>query len=392
MISKEPFNRAERHAVLSLASLYSFRMLGLFMVLPLLSVYAADMPGATPQMLGLALGAYGLTQAILQLPLGWLSDRLGRKPVVIGGLLIFIIGSAVAAQAQDINGIILGRFLQGCGAIAAALTAMAADYTRDNQRTKSMAIIGASVGLSFVLALVLGPALAAVGGLSTVFNVTAVLGAIGLGIVVFVLPNTVSSAVDRVRGEFEAEHLFGGGLPVLYFGIFVLHAILMATFLVVPTIMADQIGFPANHHWALYLGAVLLSLPPALLLMRRGRADTDPRRIILVAIVLLVLGTVLALNTTSLWWLGGGMMMLFAGINTLEAVLPALVTRIAPRQLRGTASGIFSTSQFAGIFIGGTASGFVLGYGGASAIVYCVVGLSVLWALSVISLRLEASV
>lgn len=391
VISKEPFNRAERHAVISLASLYSFRMLGLFMVLPLLSVYAADMPGATPQMLGFALGAYGLTQALLQLPLGWLSDRVGRKPVVIAGLLVFIVGSAIAARAQDINGIVLGRFLQGCGAIAAALTAMAADYTRDDQRTKTMAIIGASVGMSFVLALVIGPVLAAVGGLAMVFNATALLGTVGLGIVIFVLPSTQGLAASGVRGAFEAEHLFGGGLPVLYFGIFVLHAILMATFLVVPKIMADHLGFPPDHHWVLYLGSVLLSLPPALLLMRRGRADVDPRRIILLAMALLAAGTLLALQAQSLWWLGVGMVMLFAGINTLEAVLPALVTRLAPSNLRGTASGIFSTSQFLGIFVGGVAGGYVLGQGGITAIAYSVVALALLWSLSVINLRLIAS-
>lgn len=391
MISKEPFNRAERHAVLSLASLYSFRMLGLFMVLPLLSVYAADMPGATPQMLGFALGAYGLTQAVLQLPLGWLSDRVGRKPVVIVGLLIFIVGSATAARAEDINGVIVGRFLQGCGAIAAALTAMAADYTRDNQRTKTMAIIGASVGLSFVLALVIGPLLAAFGGLAMVFNVTAVLGAIGLAIVVFVLPSTKGLSKGSERGEFETEHLFGGGLPVLYFGIFVLHAILMATFLVVPKIMADHLDFPPDHHWALYLGSVLLSLPPALLLMRRGRADTDPRRIILLAMALLACGALLAFYAGSLDWLFGGMVLLFAGINTLEAVLPALVTRLAPSKLRGTASGIFSTSQFLGIFIGGVAGGYVLAKGGATGIAYSVVILALLWAVSVIKLRLVPS-
>ena len=169
MTPPNSFTPDERKAILTLGSLYSFRMLGLFMVLPVLGLYAVDMPGATPETLGIALGAYGLTQAILQLPLGWLSDRIGRRPVVIGGLLLFIGGSFIAALAESIYGIIAGRFVQGCGAIAAALAALAADYTRDSQRTKAMAIIGASVGVSFVLAIVLGPAIASRFGLGAVF-------------------------------------------------------------------------------------------------------------------------------------------------------------------------------------------------------------------------------
>ena len=381
MISQTPFTSGERRAVLALASLYSFRMLGLFMVLPLLGVYAAGMPGATPAMLGLALGAYGLTQAALQLPLGWLSDRVGRRPIILLGLSAFIAGSLVAAYAETLNGIIVGRFLQGCGAIAAALTAMAADYTRDSQRTKTMAIIGASVGLSFVIALVLGPVLAAVGGLGLVFMTTAGMGVIGFLLVALVLPKVPAVQASTTGAAWQANHIFGGGLPVLYTGIFLLHGIIMATFLVVPDRLANTVGFPADHHWAVYLGAVIISVPPALLLMRRGRGGDNPRRVLLISVIALLAGSLVALNVPDLYGITLGLVFFFIGINTLEAVLPALVTRIAPDRSRGAAMGVFSSCQFLGIFVGGSAGGFVLGSGGLMAISSLVAVLTLVWLL-----------
>ena len=381
MISQTPFTSGERRAVLALASLYSFRMLGLFMVLPLLGVYAAGMPGATPAMLGLALGAYGLTQAALQLPLGWLSDRVGRRPIILLGLSAFIAGSLVAAYAETLNGIIVGRFLQGCGAIAAALTAMAADYTRDSQRTKTMAIIGASVGLSFVIALVLGPVLAAVGGLGLVFMTTAGMGVIGFLLVALVLPKVPAVQASTSGAAWQANHIFGGGLPVLYTGIFLLHGIIMATFLVVPDRLANTVGFPADHHWAVYLGAVIISVPPALLLMRRGRGGDNPRRVLLISVIALLAGSLVALNVPDLYGITLGLVFFFIGINTLEAVLPALVTRIAPDRSRGAAMGVFSSCQFLGIFVGGSAGGFVLGSGGLMAISSLVAVLTLVWLL-----------
>lgn len=381
MISQTPFTSGERRAVLALASLYSFRMLGLFMVLPLLGVYAAGMPDATPAMLGLALGAYGLTQAALQLPLGWLSDRVGRRPIILLGLSAFIAGSLVAAYAETLNGIIVGRFLQGCGAIAAALTAMAADYTRDSQRTKTMAIIGASVGLSFVIALVLGPVLAAVGGLALVFMTTAGMGVVGFLLVALVLPKVPAVQASTSGAAWQANHIFGGGLPVLYTGIFLLHGIIMATFLVVPDRLANTVGFPADHHWAVYLGAVILSVPPALLLMRHGRGGDNPRRVLLISVIALLAGSLVALNVPNLYGIGLGLVFFFIGINTLEAVLPALVTRIAPDRSRGAAMGVFSSCQFLGIFVGGSAGGFVLGSGGLMAISGLVAGLTLVWLL-----------
>ena len=358
----------ERRAILALGSLYSFRMLGLFMVLPVLGIYAVDLPGATPEKLGIALGAYGLTQACLQLPLGWLSDRIGRLPIVVAGLCLFIAGSLVAAGAETIHGIIAGRFLQGAGAIAAALTALAADSTRESQRTKAMAVIGASVGLSFVMAIVLGPVIASSLGLQGVFLVTAALGAVGLVIVLTVLPKNAPKAAAIADGDWAADHVFGGRLPVLYASVFLLHGLMMATFLIIPATLVDTFDFAASEHWKIYLLTVVLSIPPALLIMRMGRGGEDPRSALSLAIIALVGGILVALLAPNLTTVGVGLCFMFVGINALEAILPATVTRVAPGRLRGTALGIFATCQFLGIFVGGALAGFILSTGGSQAV------------------------
>ncbi len=375
---------SERRAILALGSLYSFRMLGLFMVLPVLGIYAVDLPGATPEKLGIALGAYGLTQACLQLPLGWLSDRIGRLPIVIVGLCLFIAGSLVAAAADTIHGIIAGRFLQGAGAIAAALTALAADSTRESQRTKAMAVIGASVGLSFVLAIVLGPVIAASLGLQGVFLVTAGLGAIGLVIVLTLLPKNMPKAAAIADGDWAVDHVFGGTLPVLYASVFLLHGLMMATFLIIPGALVNAFAFAAGDHWIIYLLTVVLSIPPALLIMRMGRSGEDPRSALSWAIVSLIGGILMALLAPNLMTVGAGLWLMFVGINALEAILPATVTRVAPGRLRGTALGIFASCQFLGIFVGGALAGFILSAGGSQAVAilasFCaLVWLSVLW-------------
>ena len=384
MNTQNTLTSGERRAILALGSLYSFRMLGLFMVLPVLGIYAVDLPGATPEKLGIALGAYGLTQACLQLPLGWLSDRIGRLPIVIAGLCLFIAGSLVAAAAETIHGIIAGRFLQGAGAIAAALTALAADSTRESQRTKAMAVIGASVGLSFVLAIVLGPVIAASLGLQGVFLVTAGLGAIGLLIVLTVLPKNMPKAAAIADGDWAVDHVFGGTLPVLYASVFLLHGLMMATFLIIPGALVNAFAFAASDHWIIYLLTVMLSIPPALLIMRMGRGGEDPRSALSLAIVSLVGGILMALLAPNLMIVGAGLWLMFVGINALEAILPATVTRVAPGRLRGTALGIFASCQFLGIFVGGALAGLILSAGGSQAVAilasFCaLVWLAVLW-------------
>ncbi|MEE4202793.1 MAG: MFS transporter [Halieaceae bacterium] len=384
MLAKTPYTSQERRAVLGLAVLYSLRMVGLFMVLPLLGVYAADLAGATPSNVGLALGAYGLTQALLQTPLGWLSDRIGRKPVILGGLAVFIAGSAVAALADSIGGVIAGRFLQGGGAVAAALMALAADYTREDQRTKTMAIIGASIGGAFVLSLIVGPLIAAVGGLSLVFWVTAGLGIFGVLLVQFGLPKppqlTEAGHQHGLQPGRVRAVAAGHGLPPLYLSIFLLHAMLMSVFLVIPGRLNDVIGLPADHHWAVYLGAVVLSLPGTLMLLRQRRASEVPRWALAIALACLLLGMALAFVANDLWWLGGGVALFFLGFNTLEASLPSLVSLRAPGTDRGTAMGLFSTGQFLGAFLGGWAGGLALAAFGPAGLAQGWLVLVALWA------------
>ena len=384
MLAKTPYTSQERRAVTGLAILYSLRMVGLFMVLPLLGVYAVDLPGATPSNVGLALGAYGLTQALLQTPLGWLSDRVGRKPVILGGLAIFILGSGVAAMADSIGEVIAGRFLQGGGAVAAALMALAADYTRDDQRTKTMAIIGASIGLAFVLSLIIGPLIAAAGGLSLVFWVTAGLGVFGVLLVQFGLPKppqlTAAGHQHGLRLQRVRAVVASHDLPPLYFSIFLLHAMLMSVFLVLPGRLSAVVGLPADHHWAVYLGAVILSLPGTLMLLRYRRGSEVPRWVLGSALACLLLGMATAFTADGLWSLGLGIALFFMGFNALEASLPSLVSLRAPASDRGTAMGLFSTGQFMGAFIGGWAGGLTIASFGAEGLAQSWVLLVALWA------------
>jgi MFS family permease len=358
----------ERRTVGSLALLYSFRMLGLFMVLPLLALYAADMPGATPAMLGLALGIYGLSQAALQIPLGWLSDRIGRKPVIVAGLLVFALGSLVAAQADTAAGIVLGRFLQGAGAIASTVMAMVADLTSEEQRTKAMAIVGASIGASFAIALVLGPVVAASGGLEAVFYLTAVLALSGIAVVLLRVP-TPARLIEHeevgARGVHVTRALADRQLLRLNFGVFTLHFILMACFLLVPTILEGSLQVPRGDHWQVYLPALLLSLLGMLPLMRLaekgGRLrEVFPAAIALVLVALLGFAFTAAgpLFYVSLW-------LFFVGFNYLEATLPSLVSKAVFAGGRGTAMGIYSSCQFLGAFVGGAGGGYVLQHWGS---------------------------
>lgn len=392
MLTKNPMTPVERRAVGALALLYSFRMLGLFMVLPLLALYAADMPGGTPLMIGLALGAYGFSQALLQIPLGWLSDRVGRVPVILGGLLMFAFGSLVAGLAESVQGIALGRFLQGAGAIAGSVMALVADLTDDEQRTKAMAIVGASIGVSFALSLVLGPVVAAFSGLQGVFYLTAVLATLGVAIVFFGVPRGVQSRHhDEVGAQpgMIGKVLADPSLRRLDFGVFSLHFILTASFLVIPFAIEDVLEIGREAHWKVYLPVLIASLLGMLPLLRLSERHGQVRAVLLVSIALLVLSvagvTLLAIPAVlylALW-------LYFVAVNYLEASLPSLVSKAVFPGGKGTALGVYSTSQFIGAFCGGASGGWVLQQGGEQALFLLCLVPGLLWIAS--SWRLVAA-
>jgi MFS family permease len=362
---------SERRAITGLAGLYATRMLGLFMVLPVLALYADDLAGATPLLVGLALGVYGLTQAILQIPFGLLSDRLGRKPVIAAGLVLFLIGSMVAAGADTIGGVILGRCLQGSGAVAAAIMALLADQTREQVRTAAMATIGLSIGVAFAVAMVLGPWLAAGFGLGGVFWFTAGLAVLGL----IVLWKLVPPAPRRVRHRdvgLDREQLRSilkrSDLWRMDLSIFSLHLILMAIFVAVPFRLVEA-GVAVERHGLTYLGVMVLAFLAMVPLVIVAEKWRRMKTMCLLAIGAITLSLVGLASLASGWGgLFGWMLLFFTGFNLLEATLPSMLSKLAPAGAKGTAMGIYSTSQFLGAFLGGLLGGLLAQQLGLSAV------------------------
>ncbi|RMD69816.1 MAG: MFS transporter [Gammaproteobacteria bacterium] len=381
----------ERRAAYSLASIYALRMLGLFMIFPVFSLYARHLAGATPVLIGLALGIYGLTQAILQIPFGWASDRLGRKPVIIAGLLLFAGGSVVAALAHTIYGVIIGRALQGSGAIAAAVMALAADLTREEQRTKVMAMIGVSIGMAFALALILGPVLDRFIGVPGIFWLTAFLALMGIAVLRLWVPNPVRSTFHRdaeaVPGQF-ASVLKDTQLLRLDVGILVLHLVLTASFVVVPIALSDAAGLPASRHWILYLavlGLSVVAMVPFIILAEKRRLI---KQTLAGAVILLALSEFgLALDYASVAGIALMLFLYFTAFNVLEASLPSLISRLAPPDRKGTALGVYSSSQFMGAFLGGTVGGWLYGHYGIAAVFMTCAVLAGLWWLLVLTMK-----
>ena len=373
----------ERRTVGSLALLYSFRMLGLFMVLPLLALYVADLPGATPLLIGLTLGIYGLTQAVLQIPFGWLSDRIGRKPVIVGGLLLFALGSVVAALSDSVYGVILGRAMQGSGAIASTVMALVADLTREEQRTKAMALVGVSIGLSFAVALVMGPVVAGLGGLSAVFWFTVLLSLAGIAIVLLAVPTPPASGAGHsevgARAGLLGRSLRDLSLARLNYGVFALHFILTACFLVVPGFLEQLAGITREHHWLVYLPVLLLSIAGMIPLMALAERGGRPRQMFLLGIGVMAAGVALFGFSASKFMLYLGLWLFFVGFNYLEATLPSLVSKTVFAGGKGTALGVYSTCQFLGAFAGGAVGGWVLQHASLSTLIDLCLGLAALW-------------
>lgn len=369
----------ERRVGASLASIFALRMLGLFLILPVFSVHAATMPGGDNLMLvGLALGAYGLTQAVFQIPFGMASDRVGRKPVIIAGLLIFALGSFIAAWAPDMHWMIVGRVLQGMGAISAAVTALAADLTREEHRTKVMAMIGSSIGLVFALSLVGAPLLYGWVGMGGLFTLTGVLALAAIVLLLKAVP-AVAKPVGQQKLPLRTV-LTNPDLLKLNLGIGTLHMIQMAMFVVLPHALLSRGGLAAPEHWKVYLPAVLASFAIMVPAIIAAEKKDKMRPIFLAAIALTAcvqLG--LFLFSASLWTLGLWLLLFFVAFNILEATLPSLVSRTAPPAAKGAALGVYNTTQAIGLFIGGAAGGTIAQHFGDNAVFSACTVLALIW-------------
>ena len=379
----------ELRASFGLAGIFGLRMLGMFIILPVFALYAAKLPGGSSHtMVGIALGAYGLTQACLQVPFGWLSDRWGRKRTIYLGLVIFAIGSFIAAMAHDVNWVIVGRIIQGAGAISAAVIALAADLTREDQRTKAMAIIGMTIGATFALSMAAGPVLDGIIGVPGIFALTGILAILALLVVRFVVPEVAQSVVSNVPvlPVSLKSVLRDGQLLRLNYGIFALHGILMALFVVVP--FALQAHLPSGSHWRVYLpvmlGAIVLMLPPMLLAERGGL-----QKPVFVGAVAALIGALalLMFSGDELAALVIGLLLFFAAFNLLEATLPSMISKRAPPGAKGTAIGIYSSLQFVGTFFGAASGGWLSQHYGAPAVFGFCGALAIVWLLLSFGMR-----
>ena len=374
---------AERRVGASLAAIFALRMLGLFLILPVFSVFAKNLPGGNDlALVGFALGAYGLTQAIFQIPYGVASDYFGRKPVIVTGLLIFALGSFLAAWAPDIQWIIAGRVLQGAGAISAAVTALAADLTREEHRTKVMAMIGSSIGLVFALSLVGAPLLYGWIGMSGLFVMT---GALALAAIVLLYRAVPEAPKPPAHQKLPLRQVaLDPDLLRLNLGIFVLHMVQMAMFVVIPHALIGFGGLPAAAHWQVYLPAVLVSfvvMVPAIIAAEKR----DKMRPIFAAAVALLLLVQLGLRFfgEGLWSLAAWLVLFFVAFNILEATLPSLVSRTAHPSAKGAALGVYNTTQALGLFTGGALGGYLAQHFGDNAVFSTCAALAFVWLLVV---------
>ncbi|POY66612.1 MFS transporter [Pantoea sp. PSNIH3] len=352
----------ELRATWGLGTVFSLRMLGMFMVLPVLTTYGMALQGASESLIGLAIGIYGLAQAIFQIPFGLLSDRIGRKPLIVGGLLVFVLGSVIAASTTSIWGVILGRALQGSGAIAAAVMALLSDLTREQNRTKAMAFIGISFGITFAIAMVLGPIITHAFGLHALFWMIAILASCGIVITLLVVPNAPHHMLNRESGMVKGsirEVLMQPRLLKLNIGILCLHILLMSSFVALPG-QFEQAGFPAEQHWKVYLVTMLVAFVAVVPFIIYAEVKRRMKRVFISCVALILIAEIVLRGSGNHFWtLAIGVQLFFLAFNLMEAILPSLISKESPAGYKGTAMGIYSTSQFLGVAIGGSLGGWV---------------------------------
>ncbi len=381
-----PVSIKEKSVIVALSSLYALRMLGLFLIYPVLAIYAQQMPHSTPFLIGLTMGVYGLSQALLQIPFGRLSDKFGRKPLIIIGLVLFALGSIVAALSTDIYGLIFGRFLQGTGAISAVITALLTDLLAPDKRAKAMAIVGLSIGLTFGLSLILAPPLSAWFGLSGLFWLIVVLNVLAIGILIYVVPTPAHCKQALPPGQWR-EVFANSQLWHLNISVFFLHTLLTTLFIWMPT----QLHHLASHWYQQSIIYFLLLVASyAIMMPLLMYAEKHYRQKQLVQGSILIFAGVLAyfaLMPHTLFHLVLSLLLFLIPFNLLEATLPSWVSRIVPQQIKGAALGLYATSQFLGIFVGGVGSGILLKYFSLSIVLWSNVGLMLIWWLLMLRLK-----
>ncbi|WP_091907408.1 MFS transporter [Chitinasiproducens palmae] len=388
-VSPSRMSPLELRATASLAAIFALRMLGLFMVMPVFSIYAKSVPGGdNATIVGLAIGIYGLTQSLLYIPYGWASDRLGRKPVIVAGLLVFALGSAIAALAPNMTWIVIGRAVQGAGAISSAITAFVADLTDERNRTKAMAMIGGSIGIAFGVAIIAAPIVFRLIGMSGLFAAIGVLAVLAIVVVLWVVPEAPTPPV-HVRAPF-GEVLRNPELLRLNLGVFVLHATQTALFVVLPHRL-EEAGLPVAEHWHIYLPVMALSfvlmVPAIIAAEKHGRM----KAVMLTGIAAVLIGQLcFAEIPSTLVAIGLALLVYFTGFNILEASQPSMVSKLSPGARKGAAMGVYNTTQALGLFAGGALGGLLARHNGGDAVFFGAAALAAVWLLVAAGMRSPA--